>query len=94
LAAVAFVLVYQASVIDSKRSDAQALAAGHLSGDGSYTKRCHRILEEEIGVAKALLELEARPAGAAAVSALRLQGFEPVDQASLTRARKAYAAAP
>jgi hypothetical protein len=48
----------------------------------------------ERAIVKALLELEARPAGAAAVSALRLQGFEPVDQASLTRARKAYAAAP
>jgi dTDP-4-amino-4,6-dideoxygalactose transaminase len=33
----------------------QALAGGHLSGDGPYTKRCHRIIEEEIGVAKALL---------------------------------------
>lgn len=34
---------------------AQALASGHLSGDGSFTHRCHAFLERELGVAKALL---------------------------------------
>jgi dTDP-4-amino-4,6-dideoxygalactose transaminase len=33
----------------------EALASGHLSGDGPFTKRCHRILEQEVGSAKALL---------------------------------------
>jgi dTDP-4-amino-4,6-dideoxygalactose transaminase len=33
----------------------QALDERHLSGDGAFTKRCHRILEERIGVVKALL---------------------------------------
>jgi dTDP-4-amino-4,6-dideoxygalactose transaminase len=33
----------------------QALANGHLSGDGPFTKRCHQMLEELIGVPKALL---------------------------------------
>jgi dTDP-4-amino-4,6-dideoxygalactose transaminase len=34
---------------------AEAMANGHLSGDGSFTKRCHAILERELGVPKALL---------------------------------------
>jgi dTDP-4-amino-4,6-dideoxygalactose transaminase len=33
----------------------QALAGGHLSGDGPFTKRCQRVLEERIDVAGALL---------------------------------------
>jgi len=34
---------------------AQAAANGHISGDGEFTKRCHRMLEEALGVRKALL---------------------------------------
>lgn len=34
---------------------AQAIAAGHLSGDGSFTKACERILCEETGAVRALL---------------------------------------
>ena len=34
---------------------AGALAEGQLSGDGPYTKRCHRWLEERLGCKKALL---------------------------------------
>ena len=34
---------------------AQALASGHLSGDGTFTRRCHEFLERELGVPKALL---------------------------------------
>src|SRR5215468_1065501 len=33
----------------------QALEAGHISGDGRFTKKCHELLEKELGVAKALL---------------------------------------
>ena len=33
----------------------QALAGGHLSGDGPFTARCHRVLEALVGVPKALL---------------------------------------
>jgi dTDP-4-amino-4,6-dideoxygalactose transaminase len=33
----------------------QAHANGHLSGDGAFTKACHRWLEERIGCRKALL---------------------------------------
>lgn len=34
---------------------AQAIAGGHLSGDGPFTKKCHEFFEKELGVAKALL---------------------------------------
>ncbi len=33
----------------------QAIAGGHLSGDGPFTKKCHTFLEQELGVPKALL---------------------------------------
>jgi dTDP-4-amino-4,6-dideoxygalactose transaminase len=32
-----------------------AIASGHVSGDGLYSKRCHEFLEAELGVVKALL---------------------------------------
>jgi dTDP-4-amino-4,6-dideoxygalactose transaminase len=32
-----------------------AVARGHLSGDGHYTKQCHRWLEEKLGAKRALL---------------------------------------
>ncbi len=32
-----------------------AIASGQISGDGSFTKRCHEFLESELGVGKALL---------------------------------------
>lgn len=34
---------------------AQAVAAGHLSGDGAYTRQCHAILESVTGAKKTLL---------------------------------------
>ena len=34
---------------------AEAAAAGHLSGDGRFTARCHAYLEQSLGVRKALL---------------------------------------
>lgn len=34
---------------------AEAVASGHLSGDGPFTKKCHALLETELGVPKALL---------------------------------------
>ena len=33
----------------------QAIANGHASGDGPFTRRCHEFLETELGVARALL---------------------------------------
>ncbi len=34
---------------------AQAIANGHISGDGLFTKKCHALFEQELGVAKVLL---------------------------------------
>jgi dTDP-4-amino-4,6-dideoxygalactose transaminase len=34
---------------------AQALAVGHLSGDGAFTRRCHALLERELKTQKVLL---------------------------------------
>ncbi len=34
---------------------AQAVANGHMSGDGFYTQQCHRLLEDSLGVHKVLL---------------------------------------
>ena len=33
----------------------EAIANGHASGDGPFTRRCHEFLEKELGVARALL---------------------------------------
>jgi len=33
----------------------QAVAQGHISGDGPFTRRCHALLEQALGVHKALL---------------------------------------
>ena len=33
----------------------QAIAAGHISGDGTFTKKCSALLEQELGVPKVLL---------------------------------------
>ncbi len=32
-----------------------AALSGHVSGDGSFSRQCHRVLEESLGVGKALL---------------------------------------
>ena len=34
---------------------AAAIRSGQISGDGVYTQKCHALLEQELGVAKALL---------------------------------------
>ena len=34
---------------------AAAIASGHISGDGTFTRRCNQFLESELGVHKALL---------------------------------------
>jgi dTDP-4-amino-4,6-dideoxygalactose transaminase len=46
----------RAQVVGSEfRYISQTLEAGHISGDGVFTKKCHELLEKELGVAKALL---------------------------------------
>ncbi len=34
---------------------AEAVSNGHISGDGEFTRRCHQLLEESLGVSRALL---------------------------------------
>lgn len=34
---------------------AKAIANGHISGDGEFTRKCHTLLEREVGALKALL---------------------------------------
>lgn len=34
---------------------AQVIAGGHLAGDGQFTRQCHRLLEQALGVEKTLL---------------------------------------
>jgi dTDP-4-amino-4,6-dideoxygalactose transaminase len=34
---------------------AEAIGLGHISGDGAFTKKCHKLLEEALGVPKVLL---------------------------------------
>src|SRR3954449_4169223 len=33
----------------------EGIAEGHISGDGAFTRRCHELLEQTLGVKKALL---------------------------------------
>jgi dTDP-4-amino-4,6-dideoxygalactose transaminase len=33
----------------------QAIAGGHLSGDGPFTQKCHELLKNELQVSKAFL---------------------------------------
>lgn len=40
---------------NENRYISDAIARGHISGDGHYSKSCHKLLEETLGVAKALL---------------------------------------
>ncbi len=44
-----------AIVGDELRYIREAVESGHLSGDGSFTKRCSALLERELGVGRALL---------------------------------------
>jgi len=55
----------------------QAVENGHISGDGGFTKRCHQILEESLGVPKALLTTSCTHA--LEMAALLLD-FEPGDE--------------
>ena len=56
---------------------ADALQRGHISGDGYYTRRCHALLEDQLGVKKALLTTSCTHA--LEMSALIL-GIQPGDE--------------
>ena len=55
----------------------EALARGHLAGDGSFTKRCHKWLEQTTGASAALLT---HSCTAALEMAAILCGLEPGDE--------------
>ncbi|TAN74752.1 MAG: dTDP-4-amino-4,6-dideoxygalactose transaminase [Gallionella sp.] len=59
---------------------ADAVAQGHLSGDGAYTKLCHRWFEDKLGCRKALLTHSCT--GALEMAAI-LCGIQPGDEVIL-----------
>ncbi|MFZ2949363.1 MAG: dTDP-4-amino-4,6-dideoxygalactose transaminase [Desulfuromonadaceae bacterium] len=63
---------------------AEAVANGHISGDGGFTKRCHSILEQSLGVAKALLTTSCTHALEMAAILLDIQPGEEVIVPSFT----------
>jgi dTDP-4-amino-4,6-dideoxygalactose transaminase len=56
---------------------AQAVAQGHISGDGTFTKRCHALIESITGCGKALLTTSCTHA---LEMAALLLGIEPGDE--------------
>jgi dTDP-4-amino-4,6-dideoxygalactose transaminase len=63
---------------------AEALSEGHLSGDGSFTKRCHAWLEEHTGAKRALLTQSCTAALEMAALLLDLQPGDEVIMPSYT----------
>lgn len=64
-------------IVDSVKS-------GHISGDGSYTRKCHTFLEEKLGVARALLTTSCTHALEMAALILNLQPGDEVIVPSFT----------
>lgn len=63
---------------------AEAVNNGHISGDGSFTRRCHRLLEEALGSPKALLTTSCTHALEMAAILLELQPGDEVIVPSFT----------
>lgn len=63
---------------------AEAVSNGHISGDGSFTKRCHTLLEQSLGVPKALLTTSCTHALEMAAILLDLQPGDEVIVPSFT----------
>ena len=57
---------------------AEAIANGHISGDGPFTKKCHALLQEELGVPKALLTTSCTHALEMAAILLEIQDGDEV----------------
>jgi dTDP-4-amino-4,6-dideoxygalactose transaminase len=62
----------------------QAVRLGHISGDGLFTKRCHALLADELGVAKVLLTTSGTHALDIAALALDVQPGDEVVVPSFT----------
>jgi dTDP-4-amino-4,6-dideoxygalactose transaminase len=69
-----------------------AIENGHISGDGTFTKRCHALLEEIIGCRKALLTTSCTDALEMASILLELQPGDEVIVPSFTFVSTANAA--
>ncbi len=63
---------------------AEAIANGHISGDGPFTKKCHALLEQEVGTHKALLTTSCTHALEMAALLLDLQPGDEVIFPSFT----------
>jgi dTDP-4-amino-4,6-dideoxygalactose transaminase len=63
---------------------AEAIANGHISGDGPLTRKCHSFLEREVGVSKALLTTSCTHALEMAALLLDLQPGDEVIFPSFT----------
>jgi len=57
---------------------AEAVANGHISGDGPFTKKCHALLQQELGVPKALLTTSCTHALEMAAILLNIQDGDEV----------------
>lgn len=62
----------------------QAIAHGHISGDGAYTRKCHALLEQTLGVPKVLLTTSCTDALEMAALLLELQPGDEVIIPSFT----------
>jgi dTDP-4-amino-4,6-dideoxygalactose transaminase len=63
---------------------AEAVAQGHISGDGFYTRRCNEFLEQQLGVRKALLTTSCTHALELAALLLDLEPGDEVIMPSFT----------
>ncbi len=63
---------------------AEALEAGHISGDGRFSKKCHAFLESELGVPKALLTTSCTDALEMVALLLNIQSADEVIVPSFT----------
>jgi len=69
---------------DEFRYISEALAIGHISGDGRFTKKCHELLEKELGVSKVLLTTSCTHALEMAAMLLDIQPGDEVIVPSFT----------
>ena len=69
---------------DELRYVADAITLGHCAGDGSYTRRCHAMLEEALGAARVLLTTSCTHALEMAALLLDIQPGDEVIAPSFT----------
>jgi dTDP-4-amino-4,6-dideoxygalactose transaminase len=63
---------------------AEAIQAGHSAGDGSFTRRCHALIERQLGIDKALLTTSCTHALEMAALLLNIQAGDEVIVPSFT----------